>query len=326
MTEKGIKFIPYHLLNGRPNLMVDGAAVPGTVLTLSHWPKSGTPWPLKADLSAEIVFNYLKKPEFAVEAEAATNTHFDTDGLVGVWAAINPQQALAHENYLVEIARAGDFTTFSDWKAFRTSTVLNAYADKERSPLPADVFQGSGKEVCGKTYEALLNLLPEIMQAPEKFSKFWQSEEKKVKAAEEAIKTGRVRLREDADLDLAVFEVPGPLDEIPAEALHRATDRFAILLLGQKHYRFYYRYETWVQYVSRPFRPRVDLKPLAERLTAKETNGGKWEADAADWITPELRAVGAEESSLEPATFELLVKSTLASQPPAFDPFDPKST
>ena len=36
-----------------------GAALPDTVLTLSHWPKSGTPRALKADTSTGIVFNYL---------------------------------------------------------------------------------------------------------------------------------------------------------------------------------------------------------------------------------------------------------------------------
>jgi len=42
-----------------PNIIVDGAANLGTELALSHWPNSTTPQELRADLSAEIVFNYL---------------------------------------------------------------------------------------------------------------------------------------------------------------------------------------------------------------------------------------------------------------------------
>ena len=45
-----MRFVPYHELNdSTPNIIVDGAAGPGTVLTLSHWPKSGTPEALKRD-------------------------------------------------------------------------------------------------------------------------------------------------------------------------------------------------------------------------------------------------------------------------------------
>src|ERR1041385_5337664 len=203
-----MKFVPNHLLNGRPNIMVDGAAVPGTVLTLSHWPKSGTPWPLKADLSAEIVFKYLKDAKFALKADAVTNTHFDTDGLVGVWTAVNPDKAFKLEALVVEIARAGDFQKFTDWNAYRISCVLNAYADKARSPLPAETFQGNGKEVCGKTYEALLDALPFVMADPGSFKKHWEEEERTLLEAEAALKAGKVVLREDKELDLAVFDVP----------------------------------------------------------------------------------------------------------------------
>ena len=42
-----MKFIPYHQLAKTPNIVVDGEAQQGTLLTLSHWPKSGTPWPLR---------------------------------------------------------------------------------------------------------------------------------------------------------------------------------------------------------------------------------------------------------------------------------------
>ena len=52
-------FMPYVEAAQHPNIVVDGAANESSVLTLSHWPKSGTPWPLKADTSVEVVFNYL---------------------------------------------------------------------------------------------------------------------------------------------------------------------------------------------------------------------------------------------------------------------------
>ena len=50
-------FVPYAEAADLPNIVVDGAAAAATVLTLSHWPKSGTPETLRADTSAEIVFS-----------------------------------------------------------------------------------------------------------------------------------------------------------------------------------------------------------------------------------------------------------------------------
>ena len=47
-----MRFLPYSHIDASPNVIpnviVDGASTKGTVLTLSHWPKSGTP----ADLMA----------------------------------------------------------------------------------------------------------------------------------------------------------------------------------------------------------------------------------------------------------------------------------
>ena len=67
-----MRFVPYRDVPSVPNVIVDGAAAPNTILTLSHWPKSGTPAPLKGDTSAAIVFNYLDSPRFHVEADAVS--------------------------------------------------------------------------------------------------------------------------------------------------------------------------------------------------------------------------------------------------------------
>ena len=47
-------YVAYDRLGDTPNVIVDGAACPSTVLSLSHWPKSGSPAWAKADLSAEL--------------------------------------------------------------------------------------------------------------------------------------------------------------------------------------------------------------------------------------------------------------------------------
>ena len=78
------------------NVIVDGAATQSTILTLSHWPKSGTPPELKGDTSTEIVFNYVDAPRFHVHADAVSNNHFDEDGLIGIFTLVAPSMAVRH--------------------------------------------------------------------------------------------------------------------------------------------------------------------------------------------------------------------------------------
>src|SRR3954469_1961894 len=104
-----MRYLPYQELSpSSPNIIVDGAAGPGTVLTLSHWPKSGTPAQLKRDTSAEIAFAYLDSPSFQVTAEIVSNNHFDEDGLIGMYALIDTANARKQRELLIDVASAGD--------------------------------------------------------------------------------------------------------------------------------------------------------------------------------------------------------------------------
>src|SRR6266581_3992262 len=77
-----MRFLPYRDVSTVPNVIVDGAATQNTILTLSHWPKSGTPPELKGDTSAQIVFNYLDSPRFHVQADVVSNNTSDKVGLL----------------------------------------------------------------------------------------------------------------------------------------------------------------------------------------------------------------------------------------------------
>ncbi|MGH2829107.1 MAG: DUF6687 family protein [Actinomycetota bacterium] len=72
-----MRYIPWDDLDGRPSIVVDGYPAEGTVLTLSHWRGAGTPEELADDLSTQIAFRYLDRPDLAVVADAVSNNHFD---------------------------------------------------------------------------------------------------------------------------------------------------------------------------------------------------------------------------------------------------------
>ena len=93
-----MRYVPYGPeVEGVPNVIVDGLANEATVLALSHWPRSATPEALKADTSAEIVFNFLRSADantLTGDAEAVSNNHFAIDGLMGLWSMTDPAKAL----------------------------------------------------------------------------------------------------------------------------------------------------------------------------------------------------------------------------------------
>ena len=83
-------FVPYHELDGRPNVVVDGSPTTGTVLCLSHWPGIASPAEFRADLSAQMAFAYLE----------AYDRHHPAADVVCV-------RACARDRYAMKIAEIG---------------------------------------------------------------------------------------------------------------------------------------------------------------------------------------------------------------------------
>ncbi len=278
-----LHYVPYAELGGAPNVIVDGSPADGTLLCLSHWPGIGSPERFAADLSAEMAFLYLDAFDLHPGAEAVSNNHFDQDGLVGVFALASPADALARRALLVEVARAGDFADTSSREAARISMVLSAYADPERSPL--ERLPDDYDELTALLYGELVDRLPEVCDRVESCRALWADEDATLSASEAALASGAVTISEVPDVDLAVIEV-GPsapdggghrfggqwVSGLHPIALHGATERGALLTMRGPHYELAYRYESWVQFRSRPVRARVDLAAFGR--TAERGRGG----------------------------------------------------
>jgi hypothetical protein len=326
-----MQFTPYHLLGDTPNLIVDGGRNKATVLNLSHWPHSGTPKELKDDLSAQIVFRYLDRPDTHVDVQAVSNDHFDEDGLISLYSVLNPTEAQNNRELLIDIANAGDFGKYKMREAARIAFTLGAYADEDRSPLDPAVFGGSYPEHTAAMYQAMLPILPDIIANPQKYRRYWEEEEAFLDASEAAVRSKKVHIEELPDIDLAVIALPEdsptsgsqPLRDIyHLMATHNATDRFRILLMKGKQYQLYYRYETWIQYISKRPMPRVDLTDLAKELSRQENGNGQWTFTGVEKIDPQLKLTGVRESKILPQAFREQLKSFLAEAPPAWDPYD----
>jgi hypothetical protein len=286
-----VDFIPYERAATVPNVVVDGVAAAKTVLTLSHWPRSGTPVHLRADTSAEIVFNYLDTPSVHVEVDAATNNHFDEDGLIGIFALTNPATAAAHRTLLVDAATAGDFGVYRSRDAARIAFVLASYSDRSMSPLPAATFDGSYADVTAKLYQQLLRVLPRLVANVGEFRRFWEEEDRRLDEGQALLDQRTATVEPHDDLDLAIVRVPAEVSVPSAMALHTRTPHSRLIVVHGDSVELQYRYEGWVQFASRRIAPRVDLTGLAAELTAQES-AGEWRFDGVDSITPRLHFDG----------------------------------
>ncbi len=331
-----LRFVPYEDLGTAPNVIVDGPPNRHSTLTLSHWPQSGTPRELKADTSAEIAFRYLERPAFHADVELVSNDHFDEDGLVGLYILTQPSDALRERELLIDVATAGDFATYRQRRAARVAFVVSAFADPELSPLPSALFEQEYPQMAASLYRELLPRLPEMTARIDDFREHWEEEDAWLDQSEAALASGQVQIEELPALDLAIVTLP---DTTPARrvhrftqpgaapchpmAIHNATGQFRVLLVQGRSYELQFRYESWVQYLTRKPLPRVDLAPLVERLSEREAAGAHWQFGGVEEIAPQLELVGTDESRISPESFRKLVLDFLEVAEPAWDPYDP---
>ena len=313
-----MKYDAYGELAETPHVVVDGSAQRSTVLTLSHWPGAATPEALRRDLSAEIAFAYLDHPELHVDVEYVTNNHFDQDGLVGVFALTEPESALTRREHLIDVARAGDFSCFRERDAARAAIALANLA------VATD----------GDAYESVLPQLLDVVDHVGRYRDHWESQDAHITETELATANGTIRIEERPELDLAIVTVPDSWHERVVQqfgtvassaahpyAVHNATDRFAVLTCSGTAPQIEYRYETWVHYVSRRPRPRVDLTALAAELTAEDNGSGTWTFDGVDALSPRLHLVGAHDTTVTAERFTQRVLDELAVARSTWSPY-----
>ena len=328
-------YVPYAEAARRPNIVVDGAANESTVLTLSHWPNSGTPWPLKADTSVGIVFNYIDSPAWHRDEQAVTNNHFDEDGLVGLYCLIEPEHALQRRELLIDVSSAGDFAVCKSRDAARIAFAISRLADRQLSPWGTDSFPQDYSEYCSFVYARLLGELGGLIEDVEGHRALWADEDALLDASERALASGEATIEECADIDLAIVRVPAGWPDRPVHryarhlnvpihrmAVHNRTSCSRVATLCGERIDFSYRYESWVQMVTRRPPPRIDLSALAARLSEMDNN--TWRFDGVAEITPALRPEG-DRSDLDHERFLEALATALRDGKAAWDPYDDRA-
>ncbi|HUV10467.1 MAG TPA: DUF6687 family protein [Acidimicrobiia bacterium] len=309
MTFTGLPYAPYDDLRGTPHVVIDGAAQEGTVLTLSHWPNSATPDDLLADTSAEIVLRALDQQSRWGAAEAVTNNHPDQDGLMGIWAAVEPDAARARADLVVGVATSGDFAVVRDTASRRAEAAITALMD-------------AAMAVDEDPYALALPRVLDVLDDTDRFEDLWRPAEEAWDVGNAALADGTVTITEDAALDLAVVTLAADVPVPAGPVLCTATPMVRMFVDHGDACEYHDRYETWVKYMSRPIPPRVDLRPLASALTSDEPGGAWWSYDGVAALGPALHVVSCR-SGLDPATVLSRLRDALAAGPPAWDPYTP---
>lgn len=265
--------MPWPDLAGAANVVVDAQATAGTVLTLSHHPGAELPAEVRADTSTAIVDRFLRladggRPD--ATNVVVSNDHYDEDGLFGLWLLIeqppddDPRRVLA-----CDAAAAGDFGTWTRSEAAWCAITAMALAEGSTTPLPMvrrALARSDGRDPAGEIYREVLPRIGRVLDDPERFRDLWEPRWSRVDADLRRLRGGTPRLEEIPAADLAVLHGDdGSLDDL---AVLSFTEMTRVLSIdGSGALRLRYRYETWVDYASRPLRPRAPLAPLAAILS-----------------------------------------------------------
>lgn len=274
-------------------IIVDGNKR-GAGLQLSHWPGNTTPAPFKADLSVEIVLRLLSSRHVATQLAdftLITNDHYDTDGLLAIWALLNPSQAPRHGDALRAAAEAGDFYEFTSARGVQFDLLARAFESPQTSPLrlPSD---GAPEHRRQLVTEALLAEMPSLLYEPERYRCLWEEDYRKLTEQIASAQRGSVDVRERPSESLSVITTETPLDHFTRNAVCRGHRILETSKTTEgPTYELHYREMLWYDIVSRPRTPKHLLLRAAEELNDAETRGCGWWG-ITRW-TPALRFVAS---------------------------------
>ncbi|GJM23542.1 MAG: hypothetical protein DHS20C15_34570 [Planctomycetota bacterium] len=277
MTERRFEFFVEGADPSR-TVLVDGTA--DGFRSLSHWPGNTTPAALKRDLSTGIALHWaqLSDAEHARllgDFSVVANNHYDTDGVLSVFAVLHPERALAHRDLMLAAAAAGDFAVWRGEEAAAIDLTIMASSSSPDSPVPGVAAMSSDVERWAACYEHWLRELPALLSDPLQHRELIATELDRLHAQLELVRRGEdLQVQRFPDEDLALVTTRAALGPV---ALHEAVgDLHRVLVVHPgddgPRYRFEYRDESWFELVDkRPLPlPRVKLDALRERLSTAE--------------------------------------------------------
>lgn len=262
----------------KPKISVDGI-VPFS-LHFSHFKGNKTPPKYKADTGTEIAMKVAADSGFDRErVPICTNNHYDTDGVLAVWAMCIPEDALLSKDIAIKAAESGDFNHYSSDEAFKIDAAIEAFRHSPDSPFAATIAGLDAAAADGYVYQKLSHMFPDLWQDLDRHKPLWEKPLAEVHKSFDAFKSKQFSVKEHWDEWLSVVE--GPFAPHPT-----AVDRFCqgrVFLIAHPGpggkgptYDVHYAYWSWADTVVREKVEWVDFAPLAEKLNGEDKGNGKW--------------------------------------------------
>ena len=284
--------LPIQILDQAPQapvISVDGVfSAPG--LNLSHWPGNSTPSHLKRDLSTGIALAFMEldreeRSSLTAGCTALTNNHYDTDGVLAMFALTRPEEAIPRAEAMLACAAAGDLFALPSEEAFCVDLVVTHMADPLRSPL--DLGGLCDRDRYERATAELLEQLPALLDGDlEAYSTLWEPELGRLRKDLALLESSA--LDELVHLDLAVWTVPAGGDPGRHALWGRSgMDRQLVLAPGPEGTtaRMLLGTRSWFDLVSKKPQPRPDLPALAVHLNERAAG---WQHQSPDGASPEL--------------------------------------
>jgi hypothetical protein len=266
---------------------------PGAALTLSHhFGGNATPAPFRDDLAAGAALKWAASPErreWLAGAAVVYNDHFDVDGFLAAWVALNPDEALGLRREVLAAAAAGDFDEWTDDRAVQFAILGEYLEDPAFSALAREAVGSRFGRGGDGLYGAVLRELPELLLHPERMEGIWRKPYDEVAGQVALLESGRARVEERSARHLSMVVAPRLL---LSRAVVAATkgDRLlqAAAVDGGFLYQFRYRPHLSYRIVSRPVSAVHEVETVAAELNARwPTQGETWKARG--WWQRELR-------------------------------------
>jgi hypothetical protein len=243
-------------------------------LTLSHhWGGNATPEPFRHDLASGAALAWAASPErreYQGGAEYVYNDHFDVDGFLAAWVALNPDEALNHADEVLAAAAAGDFDEWTNERAVQFALLGEWVDDPGVSELARRAFEMPRGSTSEALYRAILAELPELLRHPEGYEELWRQPYDDLLAQLRLFDKGVARVEERGANHLSVISTPRVLRTRAAVA-RALGDRLLQVVRTRAGYLYVFRYRPYLGYriVSRPVTPVHDVETLAKALNSR---------------------------------------------------------
>lgn len=243
MGARRFQLVPFGGRAPERSIACDGL-VAGAALHLSHWSGNRTPVEFKRDTSTESALAYAAAAGTDASLDLVTNNHLDVDGVLSVFALVNPDAALAHADLLVAAAEVGDF---DEWPEDARGLMLNAAVER--------LFRVPRSD--SAAYEHALAALPDVLDHLLARRDLWREGLEELERGLSHATSGALETGLESGIQLFVHGEG--LEELPGPVLFRLAPRGAkrwLLAFARGGGRWDYRYErpryAWADTVARP--------------------------------------------------------------------------